>query len=338
MPFSLTKKTSQQPTRPPGPQGLNRPASMLSFQRAPLRFLTDLTRQYGDIAQFPLLTQPVYFLNHPDHLRYILQEHHYNYDRNMPLVSLVRLIVGNGLSTNTDQESWLRQRRLIQPAFHKQSIAAFGSLLCTETLAILERWEEQAKSGQPVNIAHEMEEVTLHIVSKAMFHRDFTRQSQLFIRSFQLAHQILGEHLRFPFPPFSLPTPRHRQFRAAIQQMDEMVFDIIRQHRQQHHHDHDLLSMLLSAVDEETGKGMSDQQIHDEVITFLAAGSETTACTLTWMWYLLSQHPTVEQRLLAELNETLAGAPPTVDDLPRLPYARMIIDETLRLYPPIWLL
>ncbi|HET8842450.1 MAG TPA: cytochrome P450, partial [Ktedonobacteraceae bacterium] len=299
---------------------------------------TNLAQQYGDILQFPLLNRSVYFLNHPEYLKYMLQEHSQNYDRDMPLVSIARLIVGNGLSTNLDYEDWRRQRRLLAPLFHKRSVAAFTSLMTSEVTAMLERWEGLAEEEKPLDIAHEMQEITLQIVSKAIFEHDFTQQAEVFIQSFHEAHQFLSDYLRLPFPPLSVPLPRHRRFRSAMQRLDTIVYDLIHLRREQKSQGNDLLSMLLNAVDEETGKGMSDQQIHDEVITFLSAGHETTANTLTWMWYLLAKNPEVEQRLYTELDEILAGASPTVEHLARLPYARMVVDESLRLYPAIWLL
>lgn len=340
MPFLFTKGASRQyqasPTSPPGPRMVQALGCTLAFQRDPLNFLTTLTRRYGDLAQFPLLTRPVYFLNRPEHLKYILQERHQNYDRDIPLVDLARIIVGDGLSTNKDQVSWQKQRRLVQPAFHKRSVNAFSALMLAEIATMLERWDRL--DGRPIDIAREMEEVAVQIASKTIFRQDFSEQAQAFMHSFRQAHQILGEHLRFPFPPLSLPTPRHQQFQVALQQMNEIVYNLIRQHRQREGDTNDLLSMLLNAVDEETGEGMSDQQIRDEVITFLAAGFETTAGTLAWMWYLLSQHPEVVVRLREELRATAGDGPPTLEDIPRLTYARMIIDETLRLYPPVWLL
>lgn len=331
--------------RPPGPRTLNPLGSLLTFRRDPLAYLTGLTRQYGDMVRFSLCTRSVYFFNHPDYLKHILQEKSANYDKDMYAYWFLSLVTGNGLVSNVGGSSWLRQRRLIQPAFHKRVVAEFGSLMLAETLAMLEGWETCVSVGRPISIEDEMEKLALRIVSKAIFCNDFARQSHTIIRCAREGNQFLGKYTRLPFPPLCVPTARNRRFHSVLRDIDALIYDFIQQYRERprrerprEEEDYNLLAMLLNAVDAETGERMSDLQIRDEVITFLFAGYETSAKTLTWMWYLLSQHPRVEARLQHELQEVLGGRLPTVEDLFRLPYARMVIDETLRLYPPVWLL
>ena len=204
--------------------------------------------------------------------------------------------------------------------------------------AMLDQWEAAAKTEQQVDIAQEMMHLTLRIVAQALFSTDVAQDAPTFAQAFNKANVFLGKYLSFPFPPLQVPTPPNRRFHADLKILDEVVYQIIRERRQTKEDKPDLLAMLLSAVDEETAEGMTDLQLHDEVLTLLLAGNETTAMALAWAWYLLAQHPEVEARLAAELETTLAGRTPTLEDLPRLPYTQMVLEETMRLYPPAWFL
>ncbi len=311
-------------------------SSTLAFQRDPLGFLSTLVRQYGDIVQFRLLHLPVVVINHPDFIRQVLQENYNNYDKDVFVFRLLRPIMGSGLVTNVGGEGWLRQRRLMQPAFHRQRVANLGKLMTDLTLERLQCWESPATEGQSINVAEEMMHLTLQIVSRSLLSVDISDQSDVFGNAFAETNRVLSGFARFPFPPLNFPTPSHLRLWGAIRRMDKIASSII-QHRRQTNEDlGDLLSLLVAAIDEETGEGMSDQQLRDEVMTILLAGHETSASTLAWVWSLLSLHPDVEHRLHSELDSVLAGRVPTTDDLSLLPYARMVVEETVRLYPPTW--
>jgi len=311
--------------------------SLRDFQRNPLHFLATLGDRYGDMVEIRIFFWPVFIINHPDYIKHVLQDNHRNYNKNVPIMNLFRPLLGNGLVTNYGGESWLQQRRLMQPAFHRQRIAELGTLITTSTNAMLERWDDYALKNQSFDVAGEMMHLTLRIVSTALFNRDVSSRTEVFEEAFLQINGFLLEYFNRPFPPLKVPTPRNRRFWAALRTLDSFVYDILRERRQSKEHYEDLLSLLMQARDEETGQGMSDQQLRDEVMTLLVAGHETAANALTWCWYLLAQHKEVEQRLHEELDQVLGGCLPTVADLPRLAYTRMIFEEAMRLYPPIWI-
>ena len=318
----------------PGPK--NSFKSTLAFQRTPLPFLTQLTRTYGDISQFRLITLPVVVINHPDYVQRVLQKNHLNYDKDVFLFNTARTFLGNGLVTAVGGESWLRQRRLMQPAFHRQRIAAMGTLMTDATRTMLEQWQRVAEQEQLLNVEEEMMRLALQIVGQALFTMDVSGASDPFGRAYNQINKALTDYLRFPLIPITWPTPRGIRYKQAMKVVDEISYKIIRERQASKEDKGDLLSMLLGAKDEETGEGMSDLQLRDEVLTLLFAGHETSAKALTWSWYLLSQNPAAEAKLHAELETVLGGRTPTMADLPNLPYTRMVIEEAMRLYPPSW--
>lgn len=204
------------------------------------------------------------------------------------------------------------------------------------TLAMLERW--QASVGQPLDIPLEMMHLTLRVAGLTLFNLDLSSDADTIGRTFTVILPLITKYSIAPFPPLWVPTPSNRRLQAGIETLDNIVYSIINERRKQiadsSTETGDLLSMLLTARDAETGEGMSDKQARDEVMTLLLAGHETTAISLMWTLYLLSQHPDVEQRLHTELDTVLGGHAPTVDRLNELPYNRMVIQEAMRLYPP----
>ncbi len=201
------------------------------------------------------------------------------------------------------------------------------------TVAMLERWQARSDTGTPLQMEEEMVRLTLWIVGQALFSLDLSQETSTVGPAVTTVLELLADYVFRPFPPLSVPTPRNRRLHLAIHALDQVVYRIIAERRMLPTDTGDLLSMLLLAQDEETGQGMNDRQVRDEVLTLLLAGHETTANTLTWTWYLLSEYPEVERRLQAELNDVLGGRVPTVDDLPNLKYTRMVLEEALRLYP-----
>jgi cytochrome P450 len=299
-------------------------------------FALDLWHRYGDVVHFRILFWPAYALYHPDHVKQVLQENHRNYNKDFFMMKVVaNQIFGNGLFTN-DGDSWLHQRRLMQPSFHRKRLADFGKLMTGATVAMLERWQRTAPSDAPLDIPLEMMRLTLRIAGLALFSLDLSNELDTVGRTFTAIGPLLSKYANLPFPPLWVPTPSNRRLQAGLNTLNTIVYAIIeeRRNRPADRNATDLLWMLLSARDEETGEGMSDQQLRDEVMTLLLAGHETTATVLTWTWYLLSQHPEVERRLHAELDTVLLGQLPTVEHLDALPYTRMVIQEALRLYPP----
>src|SRR6266581_4100962 len=270
-------KSSDQ-KRPPGPRGHVLFGNASTIQRNPTEVYLALARQYGDIVRIRFVLWPTYMLFHPDYVQHVLQQNHQNYNKDVYTYHALKPFVGDGLITNNGQP-WLRQRRLIQPIFHRKHLATFGTLMSDATVAMLKRWQRDAQQDQPLDIATEMMRLTLQIVGQVLFHVDLSDQAVQAGQAFTTLNKLL-------------------------------------------------------ARDEETGEGMGDRQVRDEVMTLLFAGHETTANALSWTWYLLAENPDVEQRLRTELDELLVGHQPTMDDLPNLPYTRMVLEEAMRLYPP----
>ena len=298
-------------------------------------FTFKMWRRYGDLVRVRFLLWPGYLLYHPDHVKYVLHDHHRNYDKQSPLLNSVSTFFGNGLFTSNG-ESWLHQRRLMQPAFHHKHLAHFGTVMTDATLAMLERWQDQRE--HPLDVETEMTRLTLRIAGLTLFNLDLSSDVDMVGHTFTTMLPQFTHYFLVPFPPLWVPTPRNRLLQAGLQTLNQVVYDMIDQ-RRKHLADSpeetgDLLSMLLLARDEETGKGMNDQQVRDEVMTLLLGGHETTSAALTWTWYLLSQHSEVEQRLHDEVDHVLGGQLPTVDRLGDLPYTRNVIQEAMRLYPP----
>jgi cytochrome P450 len=324
------------PRLPPGPPGLIQVNSAHWLQHDALAFLQSLARDYGDVVRFRFYLYPIYFINHPDAIKRVLQDNHRNYNKDVIDYRLLRRLGGNGLIVN-DGASWLRQRRLMQPAFHRQRIEAFGTLMTTATRAMLASWEQPAKDGAALDVAEEMMHLTLRIVAEALFSTDMNAEIERFGQAFRLLNAAFLQLFYEPWRLLpGLTASPWRRLRAARRTLNAVGTQVIAQRRQQLVDKGDLLSMLLLARDEETDQGMDDRQINAEVLTLLLAGHETTALALTWTWYLLDTHPEVERRLHESLTAVLGGRVPTVDDLPHLPYLRMVLEEALRLYPPAW--
>jgi cytochrome P450 len=255
---------------------------------------------------------------------------------------MIKPLAGEGLLTS-EGEDWRRRRKLAQPAFHRERIAAFATGMTHATIAMLERWEPFVEQKQPqqsqqsIDIVHEMQRLTLGIVSTALFSTDISGDSDEMGGALNDIFAYFNHRSRTPLSlPAGVPTRRNRRFKQAVQRLDAITYRVIEEHRRGETKSDDLLSMLLEARDEETGEGLSNTQLRDEVGTFLAAGHETTAMTLAWTWYMLSKHPAIEHKLHAELAEVLGGRLPTAADIPQLTYTRMIIQEVMRLYPAAW--
>ena len=304
---------------------------MIQFRRDPIAYLRRAARECGDVVRLPFSRDPIYLLNHPDMIRDVFVTRQRQFKKGRGLERMKRLL-GEGLLTS-EGDFHLRQRRLMQPAFHRQRVTAYGEAMSHYAAETGDRWE----NGVTVDLAEDMMRLTLAIVGKTLFDAEVAAEAgdiggamaeviSLF-HLLMLPYADLLEHL--PLPPV-------RRFQAARARLDATVYRLISEHRSSGEDRGDLLSMLLSAQDEEGGGGMTDEQIRDEAMTLFLAGHETTANALTWTWYLLSQNPDAEARFHAEIDGVLAGRLPTADDLPQLPYTRRVFAEALRLYPPAW--
>jgi cytochrome P450 len=276
---------------------------------------------------------PLYLINHPDLIERVLVTNNRNFikDKGMRIRSLRRLF-GNGLLTS-EGEFWIRQRRLAQPAFHRERIAGYGEVMVESTERMINNW----RPGETRDIHQDMMHLTLEIVVKTLFGGDSSVESNDVGQALDVIANHFASQSVYVMPLSFLPTPGQLRLERAIKQLEKIIHQIIRMRRDRLQERNDLLTLLLQARDED-GSRMTDQQLRDEVMTLFLAGHETTALALSWSWYLLAQHPEVERKLVDELKATLNGSSPTVADLRRLRYTEMVVKESMRLYPPAWVL
>jgi cytochrome P450 len=306
--------------------------NLIRFRREPLSFIQRLTRQYGDFATFRMGGQNMFLANHPEYIREVLVTRNSNFAKGRALQRAKRLL-GQGLLTS-EGELHRRQRLLVQPAFHRQRIASYGQVMAEHADRASLRW----KDGETLDIGHEMTRLTLGIVAKTLFDSEVDSQADEIGEAMTCIMHMFNL-LMYPFAELieKLPLPQVRRYERMRARLDTTIYRIIDERRRSGEDRGDLLSILLLAQDEESGQGaMSDTQVRDEAMTLFLAGHETTANTLTWTWYLLSQHPDVERRLHQELDEKLHGRLPTFEDIPNLAYTEMVVAESIRLYPPAW--
>jgi cytochrome P450 len=322
------------PKRPPGPRGLPVLGVLPAIRRNPTAVFTDAARRFGDVVYLRIGPRRGYLITNPADIRHVLQDNARNYHKS-PLYAKLRLSLGNGLLTSED-DFWLRQRRIAQPAFHRQRLAALASVMATAAHEAAAEWPTIAASGHAVDIGDEMMRVTRTVVLRALLGADLGPFADRVDSAWTVINQYVGESFWSLGLTDTWPTARRRAFKAARAVLREAVDYAIAGRRHSPSDSADLLSMLLSARDEETGEAMTDEQVRVEVMTFLLAGQETTSLALTWTWYVLSQHAWVQRRLEEEVDAVLGERRPEYTDLEKLRFTRMVIEEAMRLYPPAW--
>lgn len=304
-----------------------------NFTDDSLKFLLKI-RQYGDLQRTRFGPFTAYLANTPEYMREVLVTNASHYEKSRVTKQALDDAAGKGLFTN-DGESWKRQRKLVQPAFHTQRISAYADVMSQYTDELAQSWH----NDEVVDIEGAMSALTMRIAAKTLFDADISEETG---EISAVVNQIFeGVNYRFNHLvqlPRWIPTKRNRTMRQAVDELDENIQSFIDNWRREGVDKGDLLSMLLMAQDEDDGKGMSDKQVRDEVVTLFVAGHETTANTLIWMWYLLSINPDVMKRLQEEVDTVLGGRIPTFEDLPKLQYTEMVVKETMRLYPQGWMI
>ena len=319
--------------RPPGPKGRPVVGNIFEFRRDILGTMIAGWREFGDVVQFNV-GGAAYLIVHPDHLQYVLRERSDNFPKAPFQDQRWRKIVGEGIVTSKG-DFWARQRRLADPAFHQDRIAEFGTIMTDATDEMLAEWDSADKS-EPLDIRDEMMRLTLTILARAMFSADVWRDARTIGDAVGIMLTHANNRLFSPIdPPEKLPLPSHRRYLSARDKFDAVIYRMIDE-RRAGEPKNDLLTMFIEARDAETGEQMDNVQVRDEVRTMFVAGHETTAVALTWTFYLLSQNPDVLERLVQEIDEVVGDRIPTVDDLPQLTYEWRVIQESLRLYPAIW--
>jgi len=295
----------------------------ITFETDGLSVLERNFALHGDAFRIfsPLLGRPIWVLSHPDHVRHVLVDRSANFTKGIG-IERVAILLGNGLMTS-EGETWRAQRRMVQPSFHRNVIATWMPHLHAANAALATKWTRAAAEGAAVNVTQDMSEVTLDVVLRALFGADLPR----------LAEGRDGN----PFAMLTDDTARNLAFAYKFRQLGALIMSEVERRRRDGVRHDDIVSLLIDARDRRTGKPMADRQLQDEILTLIIAGHETTASSLNWFWYLLSQAPGAASRIHAEVDAGALAAP-GYGDLDQLPFTRAAIDETLRLYPPGWLL
>jgi enediyne biosynthesis protein E7 len=323
----------------PGPRGHFLLGNLGEFRSDVLGLIMRATAAHGDIVRCKLGPHVVHLLNHPEYAEQILQKRAANYDKNTRSSSFIRSITGESLLTSNG-DAWKRERRMVQPAFHHQQIAKLAGKMADITASMLGKWRTHPPDT-PLDISSEMTRLTYSVVGETLFSFETKLDAEAIERAMGtlLPHVFNRLGQWFNLPDW-LPTPSNRRFRNALAEVDKIVYQIIERHRQEQAIDEgkfDLLTMLLQVRDEKGGS-LTNQQLRNETITFLLAGHETTANALTWLFYLVAKHPNVEEQLSEEISRVLADRSPTLADISKLTYTQAVIKETMRLYPPIWII
>ncbi len=320
--------------KPRGPRNPPIVGHLAGFRRHPIKFLSKMAATYGDMAFFRLGPVNAFFFNHPEFVRDILVTRQNIFIKSR-MLQRARVLLGEGLLTS-EGEFHLRQRRLVQPAFHRERLAGYAAMMGQYAARTRDRW----RGGETLDISDEMMRLTLAVVGKTLFSADVEADAtEIGAALTSVLHMF--DMLMLPFSEYfeKLPLPAVRRFEKGRDTLDGIIYRIIAERRASGEDKGDLLSMLLLARDEEAAgdaSGMTDKQIRDEALTLFLAGHETTANALTWSWYLLSQNPECEARLQAEVDRALEGRTPGFDDFPNLRYTEMVFAEAMRLYPPAW--
>lgn len=319
---------------PPSPKHVPFLGHLTKFRRDPLKLLLDSAREHGDVVHLRFGPQDIYLLNHPDYIRDVLVTNSRNFVKSRGL-EMAKKFLGESLLTS-EGAFHRRQRRLAQPAFHRQRVNAYAAVMVEHASRTRNRWEQ----GETLDLWQEMMRLTLGIVGKTLFDADVESEASEIGKALTSVMQLF-ERITNPFAGLldKLPLPSNVRWLKAKQRLDSTIHRIIDEHRASGVDRGDLLSMLMAAQDEEGDGGMmTDAQLRDEAMTLFVAGHETTANALTWTWYLLSQHPDVEARMHVEIDSVLAGRIPIADDVAKLRYTEMVFAESMRLYPPAWTL
>ena len=307
-------------------------------QREPLKWIQKWIEDYGDIFRIKSPFGQATIVAAPELARQVLADHYSHYQQKSQSYIVLRILMGNGLVTS-EGEFWRGQRKLVQPAFHRRRLDALFAMMVERTNDFVARFRAAAESGQAVDLTTPLSELTLDIISRAMFSSDVQGAAAEVSRHIAILNDYALHMLRHPWLfllPKRIPTPFTYRPVNSLNSMHRIVNGIIQSRRRGADTHDDLLSMLLSACEEGTGRGMTDEQLRDEVMTIFVAGHETTANAMAWLLYLVSQHPEVEARLREEIDARWASEGLNNQNIFAFTYVRQVIEESLRVYPTIW--
>jgi cytochrome P450 len=334
------KNPKQKRQRAPGPCSRQLFRSLLEVRSDRLKFVRRAINEYGDVVGFRMGFKRLYLLNHPDYIKYVLHDNPQNYQKGLGLVE-AKPLLGEGLLTS-EGEVWASQRRMLQRIFRRERHHDFSIAMTDVISSMLKRWTVHAETGQALNVTREMARVTLGILGATLFRTDFDAMADEVAANLTLLTRwAMRRMTALLHIPLSVPTPRNLRARQALYQLDSVAQGMVREHREKGFgfgEDDNLLTQLILMEHKKPGAGITEKHLRDQIMTFLLAGHETTAVTLAWTWYLLAQHPNVEKQLYEELERVLVGRKPILADLPRLVYTKLVVEEVMRLYPPVWII
>lgn len=334
----IARKTQPADGSAPGPKGVTLLGSVPEMRRkGMIQFYLDAWRTYGDTVRIQTGPLVQHVIARPDDIKHVLLDNKDNYEKGLLALKKLNMVLGSGLFTS-EGELWRRQRSIMGPTFTPRAIGQFADAMITSTGRMLRGWEARAADGKPANVNIEMMRLAMSIIARTMFSFDIGRESIEAARAFSYVLENMSKRSASMVDiPLSIPTPANRRFNKSIEILDDFIYGIIDRRMRDPGDKMDLLSILINARDPQTGEGMSRRQLRDEVITIFFAGHETTAQALTWCWYLLAQHPEVETKLHEEVDRVLGGRALTLEDAHGLEYTTMVVQEAMRLYPPVWL-
>ena len=308
---------------------------VLQLRRDPLKFLLDAAEQHGDLVRLRLGRTPTYLITHPDDLRLVLKDQYKSFTKRTGLYSVLQVYLGDGLLTS-EGEPWLAHRKLIVPVFRQKKLDRFAETITRATAEMLDRWELNAASGEPLNVAAEFGGLALRVIAETVLGAEALKDISVIEEAMSAVQQFCADRLYAIVPiPLFVPTPSNRRTRHAVRIFDEMAYRFIDQRKARGDFGDDILSHLLTP--DATGKSLTRKEMRDEVVTLFNTGHDTTAHALTWTLWALAQHPEVAQKVDREVADTLGGRTPTASDVPALRYVDRVFHESLRLYPPAWI-
>ncbi|HRF94219.1 MAG TPA: cytochrome P450, partial [Aggregatilineales bacterium] len=324
-----------QPLPPlPSTEGFPIIGSIPALLRRQTNFLFDSWHKLGDVYELNLGLLTIVMLNHPDYAQYILRDNARNYTKGGEIWDSARKIIGNGLLTS-EGDYWRRQRRIIQPHFHRQHLAGLTTLMLEAIEDSLANWETHVQSGEPLNLVKAFSHMTMRVIMRSIF--GYSLNEAKVDRIVEATEYILDYTIKFAvtgkFPQW-MPIPGRKRFNEMLAVVDEFLYGMIEQRRRAKGANDDLLSMFLNLADDETGEALTDKEIRDEIATIFLAGYETSAMSMAWTVYMLTQHTAIATKLTAQVDDVLGNRLPQFEDLMQLTYPRMVMEETLRLYPP----
>lgn len=309
------------------------PRTLWEFPRNPIDFCTELFEKYGDIVHFQIGPYPVYLITNPEYIKHVLQDNNKNYSKGR-IYAAFKPVVGDGLLT-AEGEAWRHHRRLANPSFQHSHVHGFVPMFVKQAQHLLADWETHVQKHDTFDLAKDMMRLTFGVVGQALFSMDIEQDAHEVGEAITIALAEASKRADMLIPiPMWLPTASNQQYKDALDTLNSNVMKIIHERQSMSDRPSDLLSDLIDAVDEETKEHMTDEELRDDVMTFMLAGHETTANALTWTWYLLSEHPEAEERVRSECAKVVGDRVPTFKDLESLSYTKMVFQEAMRIYPP----